>query len=192
MDFSKITDWICNAFNTVKANDFNRGYFIGVCVGLAVVIVLLIIKIIFKIIFRRRRCRELQVISGAGAVVIGIKALEDTVRSELTGFSSVKINQIRLYRIRKKYMFNIACEYDGSDGSLVQITDKIRSVLNKMFTEFYGVNSIRTINLKFERLSKVKQNISDKSETSDIIQEIPPIPTDSDAGKKSGNDDDIF
>lgn len=187
MDFSKITNWICNTFDAINATEFNQGCAVGAGVVLAVLLLLMIIRIVFKIIFRRRRCRELTVKSNGGEVVISIKALEDTVNAEFTEFPSVRLNQLRVYRIRKKYMFNLVCDYDGSDGSLVQITDKIRTALNKMFTEFYGVNNIRFINLKFERLTQNK-----KTETREVVQEITPAPAKTGKEQKSEENDDIF
>ena len=54
-------------------------------------------------------------------------------------------------------MLNLICEYDGKDGGLPQITQKVKAALSAMFQNFFGVNSIRRINLKFERLTQVKE-----------------------------------
>ena len=147
-------NWLCNLLKPVSENDFNRGYATGVCVVLAVVVLMLIIKIILKIIFRRRRCSEMISPAVDGNVSVSVSALEDTVRKELSRFHSVKISKIKLYRIRKKYILNLICEYDGRDGGLPQITRKIKDSVSTMANDFFGISSIREINLKFERLSK--------------------------------------
>ena len=119
-------------------------------------LILLIIRIIFKIIFRRRKCSEIIAPAADGDVTIGIAALEDTIRGELEIFPSVKINKIRLYRIRSKYQLNLICEYDGKDGGLPELTQKIKKSIISMAHDFFGIDSLRKINLKFERLTRDK------------------------------------
>lgn len=160
-------DWGCRLLKPVTENDFNKGYATGVCVVLAVVLLMLIIKITFKLIFRRRRCSEIITSAADGDVAISVTAVEDTVRTELLRYPSVSVSKIRLYRIRKNYMLNLICEYDGKDGGLPQITQKVKFTLSTMFKEFFGINSIRRINLKFERLAQ------DKSAE---VREVSPAP----------------
>ena len=175
-------NWACKFLKPITENEFNKGYATGVCVVLAVVLLMLIVKIIFKLIFRRHRCHEVYTSSADGDVAITVNAIEDTVRAELNAFPSVRIIKIRLYRVRKIYMLNLICEYDGKDGGLPQITQKVKAALSAMFQNFFGVNSIRRINLKFERLTQVKEEaapvpaeqkveltaVSDEKENSDV------------------------
>lgn len=174
MNFCELYSLGCNLLKPVTENDFNKGYATGVCVVLGVVLLMLIIKIIFKIIFRRRRCSELITSSSDGDVAISVDAVADTVRNELRRYPSVSINKIRLYRIRKNYMVNLLCEYDGKDGGLPQITQKIKFSLSTMFKEFFGVSSVRRINLKFERLAQVKIESTPAAEIP-VIEDIKPV-----------------
>ena len=125
MKFCELYSYACNLLKPVTENDFNKGYATGVCVVLGVVLLMLIIKIIFKIIFRRRRCSELITSSCDGDVAISVDAVADTIRTELRRYP-YSVNKIRLYRVRKNYMINLLCEYDGKDGGLPQITQKIK------------------------------------------------------------------
>lgn len=192
MKCCEFLDWAYKLVKPVTENEFNKGYATGVCVVLAVVLLMLIIKIIFKIIFRRRRCNEIIAPSNDGDVSISVTAVEDTVRTELKRYPSVSVSKIRLYRVRKNYMINLLCEYDGKDGGLPQITQKVKFTLSTMFKEFFGVNSIRRINLKFERLTQDKSAM-EPNETKVEMQpeaaiEVKPV---SDV-KDDDNRDDIF
>lgn len=179
-------DWVCNFLKPVTENEFNKGYATGICVVVSVVLLLLIIKLIFKLIFRRRRCNEVIVKSSDGDVAISVNAIEDTVRSELSVYPSVRIGRIRLYRVRKTYMINLVCEYDGKDGGLPQITKKMKLTLSTMFKEFFGVNSIRCINLKFERLSRSKTAPAN-IETAEIAETVDIKPVSENSENKEDN-----
>ena len=71
-------------------------------------------------------------------------------------------------------MVNLLCEYDGKDGGLPQITQKIKFSLSTMFKEFFGVSSVRRINLKFERLAQVKIESTPAAEIP-VIEDIKPV-----------------
>ena len=159
MNFNQYFDYFCNFIKSLGANDFNQGYAFGIGVVFLALVILLVLRIVFKIIFRRCKCSEIIAPGADGDVTISISALEDTVRAELNNFPSVKVNKIRLYRIRKKYQLNLVCEYDGKDGGLPVLTQKIKQSLYDMAREFFGIDSIRKINLKFERLSRDKSLI---------------------------------
>lgn len=172
----EIFDWACRLVKTVTENDFNKGYATGVCVVLAVVLLMLVIKIIFKLIFRRRRCSEIIASASDGDVSISVTAVEDTVRTELLRYPSIRVSKIRLYRVRKNYMLNLLCEYDGKDGGLPQITQKVKFTLSTMFKEFFGINSIRRINLKFEHLAKEKsEEIGEIAPAPAVQEEVKPV-----------------
>ena len=159
MKYCEILDWACNMLKMISENDFNKGFATGVCFVIAVILLMFIVRIIFKLIFRRRRCHEICTKAGDGDVSVTVSAIEDTIREELKAFPSISIIKIRLYRVRKNYMLNLICEYDGKDGGLPQITQKVKSSLSEMFSNFFGINSIRKINIKFERLAQDKNVI---------------------------------
>lgn len=187
MNLCQYSDYFCNFVKNLGANDFNRGYACGIGIVFAIFILLLIIRCIVKIIFRRRRCSEIIVPSSDGDVSISVSAVEDTVRTELNNFPSVKVNKIRLYRIKKKYQLNLVCEYDGRDGGLPDITRKIKKAVSDMANEFFGVSTIRKINLKFDRLSRDKSLIITAENPSDA-QVITPAHADSEKENDSAND----
>ncbi|MBR2510107.1 MAG: alkaline shock response membrane anchor protein AmaP [Lentisphaeria bacterium] len=167
MNFCQYYDYFCNFIKSLNANDFNKGYAAGIGVVFLVLLILLVIRLIFKIIFRRRKCSEIIAPAADGDVTISLAALEDTVRGELASFPSVKVNKIRLYRIRHKYQLNLICEYDGKDGGLPELTQKIKKSVKDMAHDFFGIDSLRKINLKFERLSRDRSLIITKESSAD-------------------------
>ncbi len=192
MDCCNFFNTACKMLESVKANDFNKGFAAGISLALLIILLLMIIKIIFKLIFRRKRCKELVNNSSDGDVVITVSAIEDSVRRELDAFGSVEINKLRLYRKRKKYILNLVCSYNGKSGTLPQITQKIKSSLNNMFQNFFGVASVSMICLKFERISHYgtpSETAADDDDSSKL-----PSPAEKEQNNDSVNDaqDDIF
>lgn len=193
MNLCQYSDFFCKLFKSMNANDFSKGYACGVGMFFIVLLILIILLIIIKIIFRRRRCSEIIAPSSDGDVTISVSAIEDTVRAELNNFPSVKVNKIRLYRIRKKYQINLVCEYDGKEGGLPDITQKMKKAISDMAVDFFGISSIRKINLKFERLSRDKALIIT---TDPAAETSPPVPvstiTPVSNVKTDDSNDDIF
>lgn len=140
--------------NAIKETEFSRGYAAGVLTMMSVVILILLLKIMFILIFRRGRCKEILIENPTGAVHISIKALEDSIRNEIADIESVFVHKIRLYRKRKNYSLDFNCEYDGSDGPLPKITERLREKISTMFSSFFGIDNMKQINIKFTRLTK--------------------------------------
>ena len=106
-------------WNQLLSTDFNRGYFAALVLMLALLVLVLVLRLILMLIFRTRRCRQIEIKSEGGDILIARDAVTDAARAELAQYPELAVKQIGLYRRGRRYSLLIRCDFTpGRDGGV--------------------------------------------------------------------------
>jgi len=138
----------------ILQSDFNCGYIAAISTVAVVLLLFLLLRFVLWLIFRTRRCGMVVVPSENGDLTVTRNAVEAVVREEVESFPQIYLRKLLLFRRGNTYLLKLFCRFERGAEGMPDLAGRIKTRLNEVMLEQFGIDSIREISICVERLKE--------------------------------------
>ena len=138
----------------ILRSDFNCGYIAALSTVAAILLLFLLLRFILWLFFRTRRCGIVVVPSENGELTVTRNAVESVVRDEVESFPQIYLRKLLLFRRGGVYRLKLFCRFERGAEGMPDIASRIRTRLNEVMLQQFGIDSIKDISICVERLKE--------------------------------------
>ncbi|MBQ9500728.1 MAG: hypothetical protein IJU70_01085 [Lentisphaeria bacterium] len=138
----------------ILRSDFNCGYIAAISTVALVLLLFLLLRFVFWLIFRTKRCGSVVVPSENGDLIVTRNAVEAVVREEVESFPQIYLRKLLLFRRGNTYLLKLFCRFERGAEGMPDIAGRIRTRLNEVMLQQFGIDSIREVSICIERLKE--------------------------------------
>jgi len=151
LEFFNITP---ERLDEILRNDFNCGYIAAISTVAVILLLFLLLRFVLWLFFRTRRCGMVVVPSENGDLIVTRNAVEAVVRGEVETFSQIYLRKLLLFRRGNSYQLKLFCRFERGAEGMPDLASRIKTRLNEVMLQQFGIDSIRDISICVERLKE--------------------------------------